>query len=102
MASIAVERADRVVLTLDNPRTEDPARIFADAEPGFAAAPDRARRIDDRAEAVAWVLNEAGPADTIVICGKGHETYQILGTEKIPWDDRVVLLDAWREIGGAR
>ena len=102
MASIAVERADRVVLTLDNPRTEDPARIFADAEPGFAAAPDRARCIDDRAEAVAWVLNEAGPADTVVICGKGHETYQILGTEKIPWDDRVVLLDAWREIGGAR
>ncbi len=102
MASIAVERADRVVLTLDNPRTEDPARIFADAEPGFAAAPDRARRIDDRAEAVASVLNEAGPADTIVICGKGHETYQILGTEKIPWDDRAVLLDAWREIGGAR
>ena len=102
MASIAVERADRVVLTLDNPRTEDPARIFADAEPGFAAAPERARRIDDRADAVAEVLREAGPADTVLICGKGHETYQIVGTEKIPWDDRVVLRDVWREIGDAR
>ena len=102
MARAAIEAADHVVLTLDNPRTEDPEQIFADTMPGFAAAPERAERIDDRREAIARVLTLAGPSDTVVVCGKGHETYQIIGDQKLPWDDRVVLREAWSALGGER
>jgi len=102
MAQVAARGADRIYLTLDNPRTEDPARIFADVEAGMEAAraEGRARTIADRAEAVGEALAQAGPDDLVLIAGKGHETYQILGTEKVHWDDREAVRRA-RSRGGA-
>jgi len=101
MARAALEGAGRIVFTVDNPRTEDPEQIFADTAVGFAAAPDRVHRVDDRGAALADVLEAASPGDVVLVAGKGHETYQIFGTEKTPWDDRIAIREAWARIGGA-
>lgn len=103
MAEVAAAGADLSILTLDNPRTEDPRRIFADAQRGFANADagDRARTVEDRARAIEEALREARPQDVVLIAGKGHENYQILGTEKQPWDDRDAARQAWSRLQGA-
>jgi UDP-N-acetylmuramoyl-L-alanyl-D-glutamate--2,6-diaminopimelate ligase len=101
MADAALGGADEVYLTLDNPRTEDPEQIFGDAEAGFAAAPERARRIPDRSEAIATALAAAGGADVVLVAGKGHEDYQIIGEQKLPWNDREALRDAWASLEGS-
>ena len=93
MAAIAEARADRVVITSDNPRTEDPDAILDDVAAGLADA-DAANRIADRAEAIAFAAEHAAPGDVIVVAGKGHETYQIVGTERRDFDDRAALRDA--------
>jgi UDP-N-acetylmuramoyl-L-alanyl-D-glutamate--2,6-diaminopimelate ligase len=100
MAQIAATAADLAILTLDNPRTEDPRRIFEDAERGFVAAGarERARTVEDRAGAIEAALQAARPEDVVLIAGKGHETYQIIGTEKLPWDDRDAARDAWARL----
>ncbi len=97
MAEAVCRSADEIYLTLDNPRTEDPQQIFRDAEAGMreAIAQGRARRIEDRFEAIAAALAGAGPDDLVLIAGKGHENHQILGTTKHPWDDRAAARDAW-------
>lgn len=100
MAKAAVDCADAVYLTLDNPRTEDPEQIFADAEAGFTHAPERARRIDERAEAIAAALAAAHHDDVVLVAGKGHENYQAIGDQKLPWDDRAALREAWAAGGG--
>ncbi|MDP2360746.1 MAG: UDP-N-acetylmuramoyl-L-alanyl-D-glutamate--2,6-diaminopimelate ligase [bacterium] len=94
MLRIALVHADRVWLTLDNPRGEDPAQIFGDilAEQGGDA---RITRLDDRAAAIAAMLAEAGPEDLLLLLGKGHERYQLIGTEKRPFDEREVLRQCW-------
>ena len=97
MAAVALEHADRVYLTLDNPRTEDPERIFADTRRGFAAAPDRALTIPDRAEAIERALQDCRSEDVLLIAGKGHERYQIIGTERVEWDDREVARRTWAQ-----
>jgi len=87
MGAIAVRLADRVVVTSDNPRTEDPQRILEDVVagiPGGAAVVVE----PDRAVAIAEAIRAADPADLVLIAGKGHEDYQILGTVKIHFDDR--------------
>ena len=99
MAAAAVAGADRVYLTLDNPRTEDPEQIFRDTEAGFAEAPDHASRIPDRAEAIAAAVVDARSEDVVLVAGKGHENYQIIGADKLPWDDRAALRDAWAAQG---
>ncbi len=87
MAKIAAELADQVVVTSDNPRTEDPEKILADVVAGIPA--DRAIKvIADRAAAIALAIKMAKPGDGVLIAGKGHEDYQIIGTEKIHFDDR--------------
>ncbi len=93
MAAVAAALADRVVLTSDNPRTEDPDAILDDVEAGLDA-PSDATRLASRADAIAFAAREAAPGDVIVVAGKGHETYQIVGTERHDFDDRVVLRDA--------
>jgi UDP-N-acetylmuramoyl-L-alanyl-D-glutamate--2,6-diaminopimelate ligase len=87
MGNIAAELADHAVVTSDNPRTEDPQQILADVVAGI---PDRIqpRVIADRAEAIRQAIVNAKPGDGVLIAGKGHEDYQILGTEKIHFDDR--------------
>jgi UDP-N-acetylmuramoyl-L-alanyl-D-glutamate--2,6-diaminopimelate ligase len=99
MGEAVGRHADLAILTSDNPRTEDPLRILADAEPGLAraglprlanlAAPRRGYLVQpDRAQAIASALATARAGDCVVIAGKGHEDYQIVGTEKRPFDDR--------------
>ena len=93
MAGVAEALADRVILTSDNPRTEDPAAILAGIAAGLAR-PDDAAVVPDRAAAIAAAADAAQPGDVVVIAGKGHETYQIVGTERRDFDDRAVLAAA--------
>ncbi|MBE9042550.1 UDP-N-acetylmuramoyl-L-alanyl-D-glutamate--2,6-diaminopimelate ligase, partial [Oscillatoriales cyanobacterium LEGE 11467] len=87
MGKFAAELADVAVVTSDNPRTEDPDRILEDVLVGI---PDSVEPmvIADRAEAIRTAILQARPGDGVLIAGKGHEDYQILGTEKIHFDDR--------------
>ncbi len=89
MGRIAAERADLAIVTSDNPRTENPDGIIDDVERGMGGAPRL--RITDRLEAIRRALNEAGPDDTILLAGKGHETYQVIGTEKQPFDEKEIV-----------
>lgn len=92
MARIAVEGADLVAITTDNPRTEDPERIMDDMESGMGGA--HHLRISDREEAIHRVLAETGPGDTVLLAGKGHETYQLIGKTKHHFDERTIVRDA--------
>ncbi|MFN6340516.1 MAG: UDP-N-acetylmuramoyl-L-alanyl-D-glutamate--2,6-diaminopimelate ligase [Cyanobacteriota bacterium] len=87
MGEIAARLADSVVVTSDNPRTEDPLRILDDV---LAGIPSGAEVVveEDRARAIASAIATAGEDDLVLIAGKGHEDYQILGTRKIHFDDR--------------
>jgi len=78
--------ADLAVLTNDNPRTEDPQAILRDVLSGLDR-PAAARVVPERGEAIAWALSQARTGDCVLVAGKGHETYQILGTERFPFDD---------------
>lgn len=85
MGAVAARLADLSYVTSDNPRSEDPAAIIADIEPGLGGAPYRG--IVDRAEAIEAAVSGAQPGDVVLIAGKGHETYQIIGEEIRPFDD---------------
>jgi UDP-N-acetylmuramoyl-L-alanyl-D-glutamate--2,6-diaminopimelate ligase len=86
----AVERgADLAVVTSDNPRSEDPRAIADEIVEGFED-PAAAKVILDRAAAIRWALAEAKPGDCVLLAGKGHETSQIIGSERIPLDDAEV------------
>ena len=87
MGKIAAELADIVVVTSDNPRTEQPERILEDILAGIPATVNPIV-IGDRAAAIEQAILMAQPGDGVLIAGKGHEDYQILGTEKIHFDDR--------------
>jgi UDP-N-acetylmuramoyl-L-alanyl-D-glutamate--2,6-diaminopimelate ligase len=89
MGEIAVRLADIAIATSDNPRTEDPERILDDVEAGMSGRPHY--RIVDRKAAIAQALELAREGDTIVLAGKGHETYQVVGTTKEPFDERDVV-----------
>lgn len=86
MGRIAAEWADQVIVTSDNPRTEDPQRILTDIVAGIPLPPKLVE--GDRRQAIQQAILSAQPGDTVVIAGKGHEDYQILGTQKIHFDDR--------------
>ena len=87
MAAIAARLADRVVITSDNPRTEDPQRILDDVVAGVPAGTELVVE-GDRAQAIAAAIAEAAADDLVLVAGKGHEDYQILGTDKVHFDDR--------------
>jgi UDP-N-acetylmuramoyl-L-alanyl-D-glutamate--2,6-diaminopimelate ligase len=120
MGTIAAELADDIIITDDNPRTEDPRRIVADIIAGVRGAgsgiggsntsasgiraigPLVARatsvRVEhDRARAIASALDAAAAGDAVVVAGKGHENYQIYGTERRPFSDQAVIRAHWRE-----
>jgi len=108
MGAAAIAQSDLVIVTSDNPRTEDPLAIIGEIESGMTAgirmenlepqsrcrgAPSVSTRtpyavIPDRAEAIATAVRLAGPGDVVVLAGKGHEDYQIIGEKKFPFDDR--------------
>ena len=93
MGQVAARLADRVYVTDDNPRTEQPAQIRREI---LAAAPN-AVEIGDRRAAIATAIADLDPGDLLVIAGKGHETGQIVGSKTYPFDDAVVA----REIVGS-
>ncbi len=89
MGRLAAALADLAIVTSDNPRTEDPDAIINDVEQGMGQAPHE--RFADRREAIARAVRLAGPQDTVLLAGKGHETYQVLGTEKVPFDEAEIV-----------
>jgi UDP-N-acetylmuramoyl-L-alanyl-D-glutamate--2,6-diaminopimelate ligase len=102
MGQAAGELSDFVFLTSDNPRTEDPLRIINDALVGLRRT-NVAHRVElDRTKAIEAALLEAGPGDAVLIAGKGHETYQILGAETIHFDDREVARTVLQRFGYGR
>jgi UDP-N-acetylmuramoyl-L-alanyl-D-glutamate--2,6-diaminopimelate ligase len=99
MGEIAARLSDLVILTSDNPRTEDPLNIMNDILVGL-------RRVDtpfltepDRARAIRKALQEAEKGDMVLIAGKGHEAYQVIGRTSNPFDDRQVAREVLRELG---
>ncbi len=95
MGRIAAEAADVAVVTSDNPRTEDPEAIIDDIERGMGRAPRQ--RVPDRREAIRHALFHAAQDDVILLAGKGHETYQIVGKETRPFDERQVVREVLSE-----
>jgi UDP-N-acetylmuramoyl-L-alanyl-D-glutamate--2,6-diaminopimelate ligase len=97
MGAVAGALADRVVVTSDNPRSEDPAAILSDVISGVAPA-DRAKvEVEpDRRVAIAAAISEAGDDDVVVVAGKGHETTQTIGDRIVPFDDRAVVRELLR------
>ena len=93
MGKIAADMSDYVVVTSDNPRTEDPKTIVEEVAAGTMGAKIPVKTVVDRTEAIAFALNEAKSGDIVLLAGKGHETYQIFGTEKIHYDEREVVRD---------
>ena len=103
MGEAASAYSDLTIVTSDNPRTEDPLLIIREIETGirttkYTDADDPARRpavrgylvIPDRKAAIAAAIGLADTKDIVLIAGKGHEDYQIIGTEKFPFDDRLI------------
>jgi UDP-N-acetylmuramoyl-L-alanyl-D-glutamate--2,6-diaminopimelate ligase len=112
MAQAVARWSDRVVATSDNPRTENPEDILCDVERGLGSlqrvepeALDRSQGsyavVADRRRAIGLAVRIAAPGDTVVLAGKGHEDYQIVGREKLPFDDRKEALRALRDPGGS-
>jgi UDP-N-acetylmuramoyl-L-alanyl-D-glutamate--2,6-diaminopimelate ligase len=97
MGQIAAAAADRVIVTSDNPRGEDP-RSIANA----VARDIDADVILDRRTAIRRAIGEAHAGDTVIVAGKGHETYQIVGSERLPFDDRDEVRNAFRMLGEQR
>jgi UDP-N-acetylmuramoyl-L-alanyl-D-glutamate--2,6-diaminopimelate ligase len=94
MGRIAAELSDLAIATSDNPRTEDPGAIIDDIERGMGGMPHL--RIPDRLTAIHTALGEARVGDTVLLAGKGHETYQVIGTEKVAFDEREIVQRAVR------
>lgn len=93
MGKIAADMSDFVVVTSDNPRTEDPQTILEEVAEGTVGAKIPVVKIVDRTEAIEFALNEANAGDIVLLAGKGHETYQILNTGKIHYDEREIVRD---------
>ncbi len=89
MGAIASARADKAIVTSDNPRTEDPEKIIDDIVAGMT--PGEFQRVEDRRAAIERAIGIADPRDIIVIAGKGHETYQIRGTTHYPFDEKEIV-----------
>lgn len=89
MGAAAGRLADRVIVTSDNPRSEDPDLIISEIVEGMSGAPDRCE--PDRRLALRHAVSTALPGDTVLVAGKGHETSQAIGGEQLPFDDRAVV-----------
>ncbi len=100
MGAIAERLADTVILTSDNPRTESSERILDDIEAGMGQPPRATARVrlEDRREAIAYALQHAAAHDVVLLAGKGHETYQVRGTERLPFDEAEIVA----QLSGAR
>ena len=97
MAKAVRRVADVVILTSDNPRTEDPNQILDDVAEGLEGF--TYERFVDRRQAIRRALELAEAGDTVVLAGKGHETYQTIGTEKLSFDERVIVRECLADLG---
>ena len=102
MGAIARELADLVVLTSDNPRTEEPEAIIRDIQAGMAEGEAPVHVEPDRRRAIAWVLDQGQPGDVIVLAGKGHETYQEINGVQFPMDEREIVASWFRARDGRK
>ena len=91
MGRIAAENADLVIVTSDNPRTEEPMAIIEEILAGMTESAVPVRVICDREEAIAWAIDNVLPGDVILLAGKGHEDYQVVGHEKRHMDEREIV-----------
>jgi len=98
MGSIAARYADFVIVTSDNPRSEEPGEIIKDILVGLDGTPTPFKVIENRVEAIKYAIKNAQSGDIVVLAGKGHETYQILADETIHLDEREVVAEALAEI----
>ncbi|HUR99031.1 MAG TPA: UDP-N-acetylmuramoyl-L-alanyl-D-glutamate--2,6-diaminopimelate ligase [Pyrinomonadaceae bacterium] len=94
MGRVAGQNSDVVFITSDNPRTEDPLKIISEVEAGVAETDVKYFAVSDRREAIYRAIALAKSDDVVIVAGKGHETYQIVGNDKFHFDDREVALDA--------
>ncbi|MNT31992.1 UDP-N-acetylmuramoyl-L-alanyl-D-glutamate--2,6-diaminopimelate ligase [compost metagenome] len=100
MAQMALQYSDHVVITSDNPRTEEPQSIINDILTGVPAAEkSKAQVFVDRKRAILETLTQAQEGDVVLIAGKGHEDYQIIGKEKFPFSDVKVAAEALKGRG---
>ena len=93
MGNIAVTLADFAIITSDNPRTEEPSAIIEDILAGVKAPKNKYKVIEDRAKAIAYAIDNHQSGDTIILAGKGHETYQIIGKTKHHMDEREIVAE---------
>ena len=98
MGRMATDLSDIVIVTTDNPRTEDPEEIIKDILIGVVGSKAEVISITDRTEAIKYALSIAKAGDTILLAGKGHETYQVIGTERVHYDEREVVFKALEEL----
>jgi UDP-N-acetylmuramoyl-L-alanyl-D-glutamate--2,6-diaminopimelate ligase len=92
MGAVAADLADRIVLTDDNPRSEDPAAIVRDIRAGVGSHP-RVNVIHDRRQALRLAIERARPGDVVLVAGKGHEAEQVIGAERRAFSDRAVAAE---------
>lgn len=97
MGHIAADNADLVVVTSDNPRTEDPDEIIREIVAGMKDKRTPTKVICDRREAIAWAIDNAAPGDVLLLAGKGHEDYQVVGHEKHHMDEREIVSDCLKK-----
>jgi len=93
MTAAAAKMANFVILTSDNPRSEDPMQIINDALPGFYGQKTPYKVIPDRYEAIEWALRNSEAGDTLVLAGKGHEDYQVLSHATVHFDEREIVTE---------
>jgi UDP-N-acetylmuramoyl-L-alanyl-D-glutamate--2,6-diaminopimelate ligase len=99
MGKIATKLADRVIVTSDNSRTEQTADIMADIKEGMdISGKAKSLFIEDREQAIRTAIMLAGQGATILLAGKGHEKYQITGTEKTHFDEQAIVAEAFKDI----
>jgi UDP-N-acetylmuramoyl-L-alanyl-D-glutamate--2,6-diaminopimelate ligase len=94
MGAVAARLSDLVVITSDNPRSEDPTRIIDEIKRGLSPSGTEYLVYEDRGEAIQKAVELARPNDTILLAGKGHEKYQVIGNRAEPFDDVAVARDA--------
>ena len=97
MGAAAAALADLVIVTSDNPRTEDPRGIIQDILAGMYRSQTPHIVVEDRAAAIVYAMDHAQKDDVIVLMGKGHETYQIVGAEKRHLDEREIVAAHWKQ-----
>ncbi|MDR0814034.1 MAG: UDP-N-acetylmuramoyl-L-alanyl-D-glutamate--2,6-diaminopimelate ligase [Oscillospiraceae bacterium] len=97
MGRIAIEQSDLVIVTSDNPRTEDPEEIIREIVAGIKGSEDKYTVITDRKEAIRYAVSILKPTDTLMLLGKGHEDYIIIGKEKHHFDERDAVAEALAE-----